>query len=183
MTLEPLGIDGVMLVRFARHQDDRGWFQRTYDREAFLAAGLADCSLECSLSWNPRKGTLRGLHFQRPPHGETKLVRCLTGRIFDVAVDVRSGSASFGRWVSAELSGENGLALYLPRGFAHGFLTLDEGSLVQYQMAEAFVAGSGSGIRWDDPEIGVIWPSVPVWISDRDRSWCGLEAHAIEPRT
>lgn len=176
MHIEPLALSGLVAVRFPRHTDVRGHFERIYDREAFAAAGLADCSLQCSLSWNPRGGTLRGLHFQREPHAETKLVRCLRGRIFDVAVDIRLGSPTFGRWAAVELSPENGLALYIPHGFAHGFLTLDEGTLVQYQMAEPFVAGAGSGLRWDDPAIGIDWPRSPALIGDKDLTWGGLDS-------
>lgn len=176
MQIESLALPDVKLVRFPRHADGRGHFERTYDRDQFLAAGLADCSLQCSLSWNPRAGTLRGLHFQRPPHGETKLVRCLAGRIFDVAVDVRPQSPTFGRWVAVELSPDNGLALYIAQGFAHGFLTLDEGTLVQYQMAEPFVPGAGAGLRWDDPTIAIEWPRAPALIGDKDQSWGNLDS-------
>lgn len=176
MRLEPLAIEGLQLVHFHRHQDERGYFQRTFDRAAFTAAGLADCSNQCSLSWNPHARTLRGLHFQCEPHAETKLVRCLSGRIFDVAVDIRPGAPSFGQWIATELSAANGLALYIPRGFAHGFLTLDDGTLVQYQMAEPFVADSATGIRWDDPDIAIRWPAEPAVIGDRDRTWGRLAA-------
>ncbi|MEW5963628.1 MAG: dTDP-4-dehydrorhamnose 3,5-epimerase [Pseudomonadota bacterium] len=180
MQVEPLALAEVKLVRFPRHADARGHFERTFDRETFAAAGLADCSLQCSLSWNPHAGTLRGLHYQRPPHAESKLVRCLSGRIFDVAVDIRPDSPTFGRWVAVELSPDNGLAIYIPQGFAHGFLTLDEGSLVQYQMAEPFVPGAGSGLRWDDAAIGIEWPLAPALIGDRDLAWGGLDSLASD---
>lgn len=180
MHLESLGIDGVRVVRFPRHEDERGYFQRTFDRAAFLAAGLDDCSLECSLSWNAHERTLRGLHFQRMPYAETKLVRCLAGRIFDVAVDIRPGSVTFGRWIGVELSAQNGLAFYISRGFAHGFLTLDAGTLVQYQMAQPFVPEAGSGLKWDDPDIGIAWPAEPAIVGERDRTWGSLAAFAAE---
>lgn len=180
MQVEPLALAGLAVVRFPRHADARGYFERTFDRDLFAAAGLADCSLQCSLSWSPGAGTLRGLHYQRPPHAETKLVRCLAGRIFDVAVDIRPDSPTFGRWAAVELSPDNGLAIYIPQGFAHGFLTLDEGSLVQYQMAEPFVPGTGSGLRWDDPAIGIKWPLAPALIGDRDLTWGGLDSLASD---
>ena len=175
MRLEKTAINGVLIARFERHSDERGFFQRTYDRDAFLEAGLADCARQCSLSWNPVKGTLRGLHYQHPPHEETKLVRCLQGRIFDVVADLRHGSPTFTQWIGVELSAANGQALYIPQGFAHGFLTLDEDSLVQYQMAEPFVPGAASGIRWDDPDLGVAWPEAPVLLGEKDKTWGGLK--------
>ena len=175
MRLEKTAIAGVLIASFERHLDERGFFQRIYDREAFLEAGLADCARQCSLSWNPVKGTLRGLHYQLPPHEETKLVRCLQGRIFDVVADLRQGSPTFAQWIGVELSANNGQALYIPHGFAHGFLTLDDDSLVQYQMAEPFVPGAASGLRWDDPELGVAWPAAPVLVGEKDNAWGGLK--------
>ncbi len=171
MDFEPLSLTGAFIVRSPRPADERGWFQRTFDRDAFKAAGLADCSLQCSLSWNPKRGTLRGMHAQRPPHSETKLVRCLSGSIFDVIVDLRPGSPSLGKWIGVELSADNGQALYIPAGFAHGFLSRDDASLVQYQMAEPFVAGAASGYMWNDPVFAIQWPEAPAIIGARDCDW------------
>jgi dTDP-4-dehydrorhamnose 3,5-epimerase len=169
MRLETTGIDGLQVVSFDRHSDERGFFQRTFDGDAFQAQGLANCSLQCSVSWNPKQGTLRGMHLQRIPHGETKLVRCLQGRIFDVAVDLRPGSATLGQWKGFELSAENGRALYIPQGFAHGFLTLDAAALVHYQMAEPFEPSASFGIRWDDPQLAIAWPEQPKVVGVKDQ--------------
>lgn len=166
-----LDIPGLRLVTFSRHTDERGYFERIYDRDCFLAAGLEDCSRYVSVSFNAAPRTLRGLHFQAAPHEETKLVRVLSGRIFDVAVDLRKGSPSRGRWLGVELSAENGRALYIPRGFAHGFLTLAADCTVHYQMAEPYVAAAVRGVRWDNPFIAIRWPAEPEVIGERDRSW------------
>lgn len=170
MKFEPLALSGAFRVIQERFEDDRGFFARTYDREVFAARGLADCSLQCSTSYNRKAGTLRGLHFQSAPHEETKLVRCARGAIWDVIVDLRAGSRSYGRSHGEELTPDNGVALYIPKGFAHGFITLADDSEIDYQMADPFVASASAGVRWDDPEIAVAWPRAPAVISDRDRA-------------
>jgi len=170
MIFENLMLDGALLIRPDRHVDERGYFARTYCRETFLAQGLKDCSLQCSSSFNLRRGTLRGLHLQREPHGETKLIRCVRGQVLDVIVDVREGSPSYGLWHAEHLSAENGLSLYVPGGFAHGFMTLIDETELLYQMADPFVPASAAGIVWNDPDLAIGWPFEPIVISARDRS-------------
>jgi dTDP-4-dehydrorhamnose 3,5-epimerase len=170
MRFEPQAIEGLLAVHPDRHADMRGYFTRTFCRDTFRQAGLADCCLQMSLSHNAIRGTLRGMHVQRPPYGETKLVRCSRGRVYDVAVDVRPGSATLGRWIGLELSAESGIAFYIPQGFAHGFVTLEDASDLVYQMAEPFVAEASAGFRFDDPDVGINWPLAPTVMSDRDRA-------------
>lgn len=170
MIFESLMLDGALLIRPDRHVDERGYFARTYCREAFLGKGLKDCGLQCSTSFNLRRGTLRGLHLQREPHGETKLIRCVRGQVLDIIVDVRKGSPSYGRWHAEHLSAENGLSLYVPAGFAHGFITLMDETELLYQMADPFVAKSAAGIVWNDPDLAISWPFEPIVISAKDRS-------------
>ncbi len=170
MRIEHLPLNGLVAVYPERHCDERGYFTRTFCRDAFREAGLADCSLQISLSHNIRRGTLRGMHFQKSPHNETKLVRCSQGAVFDVAVDIRKNSSSFGRWYGMELSSENGFALYIPSGFAHGFVSLLDDTDLIYQMAEPFVAEAAAGFRWDDPSLAIAWPIAPAVISERDKA-------------
>lgn len=169
MLIEPHVLPGLFVIRPERRRDTRGFFVRTYCRRTLLAAGIDFVPAQSSQSYNATPATLRGLHFQRPPHMEDKIVRCLRGAVFDVAVDIRPGSADFGRWAGLELSEENGLALFIPKGFAHGFQTLTPETLVHYDIAPAYVASHAAGVRWDDPEIGIAWPQATERvISERD---------------
>jgi dTDP-4-dehydrorhamnose 3,5-epimerase len=170
MIFESLPFEGALLVRPDRHIDERGYFARTYCRDTFIRHGLKDCSLQCSTSFNVRRGTLRGLHLQREPDGETKLIRCVRGEVYDVIADVREGSPSYGRWHAEHLSAENGLSLYVPAGFVHGFITLVDETELLYQMANPFVPKSAAGIVWDDRDLAIKWPIPPVVISEKDRS-------------
>jgi dTDP-4-dehydrorhamnose 3,5-epimerase len=163
-------IAGPLLVEQERHEDERGFFARTYSALEFEYAGLSAAAVECSTSFNRQAGTLRGLHLQRAPFSEAKLVRCTRGRIWDVAVDVRPGSDTFGEWVATELDMDSGRALYIPEGFAHGFVTIEESSEVFYQCSQAYNPEAAIGIRWDDPDLAIAWPAPPVTVSDRDRS-------------
>jgi len=166
------GLDGCVVVELEPLADERGFFARTFSADEFRQNGLDPAVVECSVSHNARKGTVRGLHFQVAPHGEAKLVRCSRGRLFDVAVDLRPGSPTYRNWTSAELSPDNRRSLYLPEGFAHGFMTLEHMTDVSYQMSSPYVAGSGGGLRWDDPALGIAWPDVGnLTISERDRAW------------
>ncbi len=164
-------VEGAWVIEPERHEDERGFFARTWDREEFAQRGLRDLVVQTSISYNRRRGTLRGLHYQAAPHGEAKLVRCTSGAIFDVVVDVRAESATFRRWVGVELTAENRHALYLPEGCAHGFLTLEHDSEVAYQMSAPYVAEAARGVRHDDPAFGIVWPEEIVVIADRDRSY------------
>lgn len=171
MTFEPTPLAGAYVIGLERLEDERGYFARSYCEAEFRAHGLDPRIAQCNLSFNARRGTLRGLHYQRAPHAEVKLVRCVQGAIYDVAVDLRPGSPSFGRWTAVELSAENGLALYIPEGFAHGFQALTDGALVAYQMSVPYQPGSGAGLRFDTPWLGVEWPIAEPILSARDAQW------------
>jgi dTDP-4-dehydrorhamnose 3,5-epimerase len=148
----------VKLLKPKRFADERGWFSETYNESHFLAAGITTRFVQDNHSLSRGAGVLRGLHFQTPPHGQAKLVRCVRGRIFDVAVDIRRGSPTFGRWVGAELSAEKGEQLFVPVGFAHGFLTLEPDTEVIYKVSDFYAPQCDGGLRWDDATIGVRWP-------------------------
>ena len=141
-----------------RFGDDRGWFSETYHARRLAEHGIANDFCQDNQSLTRAPNTLRGLHFQRPPHAQAKLVRCLAGSIFDVAVDIRRGSPTFGRWVAVELSAENGRQLFIPVGYAHGFLTLEPDSMVAYKVDDFYSAECDTGVAWDDPDIAVDWP-------------------------
>lgn len=171
MILRETPLPGVRIVEPERLSDERGFFARVFCARTFAEAGLEPGLVQASISYNIRQGTLRGLHFQRPPHGEAKLVRCTAGAMFDVAVDLRLGSPAFGRWFGIELTSANRLALYIPPGVAHGFQTLADDTEVSYHMATEYVPGASGGVRWDDPVIGVAWPDpAGAILSDRDRA-------------
>ncbi len=168
---------GVVVVELEEHVDERGSFARTWCRDEMAAAGLTSKLAQCSLSRNRRAGTLRGLHLQHAPHEEAKLVRCTRGAIFDVAVDLRPGSPTQGRWVGVELDPDNGKALYVPEGCAHGFQTLVDETDVAYMISTPYAPDSAAGVRWDDPLLAIAWPDVAGerTISERDRSLPGYE--------
>ena len=161
---------GATIIEPEAGVDERGLFARLFDVEAFRARGLPTEFVQASTSYNSRRGTLRGLHYQAEPHAETKLVRCTAGAIFDVIVDVRPGSPSFGRWQSFELTAENRFTLVVPAGFAHGFETLVDDTEIFYQMTRPHVAAAERGIIWNDPDLAIAWPLQPAIMSDRDRN-------------
>jgi len=167
---------GVMIIEAEPNRDDRGGFARLHCPEAFAAAGVPFEPVQTSLSTNPARGTLRGLHFQKAPYAETKLVRAVRGRIFDVAVDLRPDSPTHRQWVGTELSATNQRALFIPEGVAHGFLTLEPDSDVLYQIAPAHTPGQGSGVRWNDPAFGVVWPASPALMSPADAAYADYDA-------
>lgn len=148
----------VQIVRTRRHGDTRGWFVETYNRDTAAAFGITATFVQDNHSLSAAAFTLRGLHFQTPPRAQDKLIRCIRGRIFDVAVDVRRGSPTYGKWVGAELSADNGDQLFVPVGFAHGFLTLETDCEVAYKCSDTYAPAQDGGIRWDDPAIGIDWP-------------------------
>ncbi len=170
MRFARLPIDGLWLIEPEVHRDERGFFARVFCAEAFRREGLESDFVQRSVSFNARRGTLRGLHFQSEPHAETKLVRCTSGAIFDVAVDLRLGSPTFGRCQTLLLSAQNRSMLYIPAGFAHGFQTLADDTEVAYDITPAFVPGCSAGLAHDDPSLGIAWPEPATVISDRDRS-------------
>ena len=164
------------------HHDDRGYFARAFCAKEFTEHGLKADIAQANLSFNHRRGTLRGMHYQVPPATETKFIRCLRGAIYDVIVDLRPGSATYGRWIGVELSEDNGRALYVPEMFAHGFQTLADDTLVYYQVGEFYTPGTERGLRHDDPALGISWPEAVTVISDKDASWPLLEDQALAGR-
>ncbi len=164
---------GVWLIEPERIGDERGWFARTFDREEFKARGMNPEVVQCNASHNAKRHTLRGMHYQANPHGESKLVRCVRGAIFDVALDLRRDSPSYCAWHCVELSAENGHALYIPAGFAHGFQTLQDDSDVLYQMGNPYVPEAARGVRFDDPAFAIDWPEPRegLVVSQRDRCY------------
>ena len=171
MRFAETAIPGVVVVDVEPQADARGAFARLQCPEEFAAAGHPFAPVQTSLSRNPRSGTLRGLHYHHAPYAETKLVRVVRGRVFDVAVDLRPASPTYRRWTAAELSAENARALFVPQGVAHGFLTLEPDTDVLYQISPTFQAGHEAGVRWDDPAFGIDWPRKPALISERDATY------------
>jgi dTDP-4-dehydrorhamnose 3,5-epimerase len=171
MIFHPTRLSSIWLVEIEPHRDQRGHFARTWCRREFAAYGLETEFVQASLSFNHARGTIRGMHFQKPPLKEVKLVRCTRGAIFDVVVDLRSGSATQRLWQGFELSAGNAKALYIPDGFAHGFQTLEPDTEVAYQVSEYYVPDAASGVRFDDPAFAIEWPLPATEISPRDRTW------------
>jgi dTDP-4-dehydrorhamnose 3,5-epimerase len=162
---------GAFVIDVDRRHDERGFFARTWSEEEFRERGLNPRIVQCSVSFNDRRGTLRGMHYQEEPHGETKLVRCTAGAIHDVIVDLRPDSPTFRRSFAAELSAENRRMLYIPKSFAHGFITLTDAAEVFYQMGNSYQADAARGLRWNDPKLGIDWPLQPVVMNRRDAEW------------
>jgi dTDP-4-dehydrorhamnose 3,5-epimerase len=171
MIFTSTGIGGVWMIEAERLEDDRGFFARTWDGEEFADRGLNPKLAQCSISYNRTRGTLRGMHYQGAPHEEAKLVRCTAGAIFDVALDLRADSPTFREWFGIELSAENRRALYVPEGCAHGFLTLDDGCEIQYQISQSYAPEAARGVRWNDPAFAISWPAEIVVINERDSSY------------
>lgn len=171
MIFRELSLSGAYVVVPEPKTDERGLFARTWCAGEFAARGLNDRIAECTVSFSSKRGTLRGLHYQIAPHAQAKLVTCLRGAIYDVIVDIRPGSPTYGRWVSVELSAANWTMLYVPEGFAHGFQTLEEDTEVFYQMSDVRVPEAERGIRWDDPAFSIEWPPAERTISPRDLSF------------
>jgi dTDP-4-dehydrorhamnose 3,5-epimerase len=177
MKIEPTILSGVFRIGLQPHVDERGYFARSYDSAALAAAGLEADYPQHSISFNRAAGTLRGMHWQAAPHGESKIVRCTRGRVYDVAVDIRPGSATYRHWVGEELSAINGAALYIPNGFAHGFLTLEPESELLYYISHPYVPEAVRGFRYDDVDVEIAWPGSPEVISARDLGLPTLDAY------
>jgi len=175
MLFEPLEIEGVLKIGIEPRVDDRGFFARTFCRDEFQSNGIIFEVLQESISFNRHKGTVRGMHFQRTPQEETKIVRCTKGKIFDVVVDLRPRSKSFKVWLGVELSEENRRALYIPKGIAHGFQTLCDDAEVFYSIDTPHNPGLSSGVRWNDPSIDIRWPLPVSKISPRDLDFPDME--------
>jgi dTDP-4-dehydrorhamnose 3,5-epimerase len=173
-------LPGVFVIEQERHADERGHFARTWCTDELAAHGLESRVAQCSESFNQHRGTLRGMHYQAPPHAEVKIVRCARGAVFDVAADVRPRSPTFRRWFGVELTPENGRALYVPRGFAHGFLTLADATFVSYQISERYEPEAARGLRYDDPFLSIAWPVRVQVIASRDRDYPDATLATVE---
>lgn len=176
MRFAATAVQGAMIVELDGHEDPRGYFARTFCEEEFSRAGLEMRIVQTNISRNPKRLTLRGMHYQAEPHGEPKIVHCVRGWIFDVAVDLRPQSPTYRRWAGVELDADNNRLFYIPRGCAHGFLTLEANSDIVYLMGAPYVADSGRGVRWDDPTFGVEWPAAPAEMSERDRGYADFSS-------
>ena len=164
-------IPGVFVIELERHEDDRGWFGRAWCREEFAAHGLPTDLAQTNLSHNAQRGTVRGMHFQTAPHAEAKLIRCVTGAVHDVALDLRSESATFKQSFATELSADNGRAVFLPKGIAHGFQTLTDDATLFYQMSTPYASESARGVRWDDAVFQIEWPIAEAIVCERDATF------------
>ena len=172
MRFRELELSGAYLIELERHEDERGFFARTFDRAAFAELGLAGEVVQANTAFNSRRGTLRGMHFQAAPHEEAKLVRCTRGAVYDVIVDLRPGSPTFTRWVSVELTADNDAMVYVPPAFAHGYQTLADETETAYLMSAAYASDAARGVRWDDPAFGIEWPEAAERVmNERDRTW------------
>ncbi len=175
----PTQLDGIWIIDPEPHEDERGFFARTWCSREFEAHGLNPALVQCNVSFNRRRGTLRGMHYQGPPHEEAKLVRVTHGAIYDVVVDLRPQSSTALQWLSVELNDKNRRGLYVAEGFAHGFQTLADDTEVLYQMSEFYHLQSARGIRWNDPELNISWPVPEKIVSAKDNSYEDIDASAI----
>lgn len=175
MKLLETKIEGVFIVELEPFADGRGFYKRLWGADEFADLGLDSSLNNVGLSYNKKSGTVRGMHYQAEPFAETKLVQCVRGKIYDVVLDVRQNSKSFGKWIGEELSPENNLAFYIPKGLAHGFQTLEDDSEVLYCISEKYNAKSARGIRWNDPKFGVKFPLNVSMINERDANYPNFE--------
>ncbi|MEM8876172.1 MAG: dTDP-4-dehydrorhamnose 3,5-epimerase [Planctomycetota bacterium] len=164
-------LDGAWIIDVQRFDDERGFFARTWCKKTLAERGLDTGAEQMGIAFNTHKHTLRGMHYQADPHAETKFVRCTQGVIWDCIIDLRPGSPTFRQWDAVELSALNRRTFYVPKGFAHGYLTLTENAEVTYLMTTAYEPGAGRGVRWDDPAFGIDWPAKPAVINDRDATY------------
>lgn len=166
---------GVFTIEIEPHQDERGFFARTFCQEEFKKQGLNFSIVQSSISYNRKKGTLRGMHYQTAPHQEAKLITCIKGGMYDVIVDLRTDYPTYLQWLAVELNSENYKSLYVPEGFAHGFQTLQDDTVVYYQMSEFYHPECARGVAWDDPSLKIKWPEEPIIISPRDCAFTRLK--------
>jgi dTDP-4-dehydrorhamnose 3,5-epimerase len=164
-------LKGAFLIEPERYEDERGFFARNWSRREFESQGISARLAECNISFNKRKGTLRGMHYQAAPHAQAKVVRCTMGAVFDCILDLRPDSRTFKQWFGSELTAQNRLMLFIPEGFAHGFQTLQDETEIFYQMSDYYVAESSRGVRWNDPAFGIVWPPDQRIIIERDQSY------------
>lgn len=171
MKFTEASLKGAFIIEPDRIEDDRGFFARTFCRQEFEKHGLNPNLVQCSVSFNTKRGTVRGMHYQAKPHEEVRLVRCTRGAMYDVILDLRVDSPTFKQWIAVELTAENRAMVYLPEGFAHGFQTLEDDTEVFYQMSEFYHPESARGVRWDDPAFGIQWPPGNRIISVKDLAY------------
>jgi dTDP-4-dehydrorhamnose 3,5-epimerase len=171
LIFQPSPLAGAFVVELERREDERGFFARSFCQDEFAKHGLNPRLVQCNVSFNTRRGTLRGMHYQAKPHEEAKVVRCTQGAVWDVMVDLRPESATFKRWQGVELSAANRRALYIPEGLAHGFQTLTDDAELLYLMSEFYHPESARGVRWDDPAFRIEWPLQDPHMSERDRTY------------
>jgi len=165
-------LKGAFIVELEKFADERGFFALSWSRDEFARRGLESRFAECNVSFNHQQGTLRGMHYQAPPHGQVKIVRCTMGSIYDVIIDLRTDSPTFKQWIGVKLTAANRLMLYVPKDFAHGFQTLENETEVFYQMSSPYVSESGRGVRWNDPAFGIEWPEPEkIIINERDKNY------------
>jgi len=164
-------LNDVVIIEIEKHQDERGFFARTWDEKKFREKGLNSEIVQCSISFNLKKGTLRGMHFQKNPYEETKIVSCIKGSIFDVIIDLRSNSDTYKKWFGIELNSNEHKSIFIPEGFAHGFQSLENETEVFYQISEFYKPSHSGGIRWNDPVFGIRWPLSNPIISKKDLVW------------
>jgi dTDP-4-dehydrorhamnose 3,5-epimerase len=183
MTFAETPLKGAFVIDIEPVADERGFFARSFCTRELEARGLCSHVAQCSISYNRRRGTLRGMHLQRPPHAEVKLVRCTSGSIYDVIVDLRPDSQTFTRHFGVELSARNRRALYVPEGYAHGFQSLEDDTEVFYQISSSFAADAATGFRWNDPAFAIEWPLEVSVISDRDRLFTDFREADLRERS
>jgi len=164
-------LKGAYIIELEPIEDERGFFARTFCQEEFKKAGIEFTIVQCNISYNKKKGTIRGMHYQDLPYPEAKIVSCIKGKIYDVVIDLRPHSPTFGKWISVELDDKNFRMLYVPKFFAHGFQTLEDDTIVFYQMSEFYHPECARGIRWNDPFFNIKWPLEPTVISEKDKNW------------
>ena len=171
MIFEKADFEGVYIIEIEKHQDSRGFFARSWDKNEFKLKNLNSNLTQCNISFNHKKGTLRGMHYQTQPYQEAKLIRCTRGSLFDVIIDLRNNSKSFKKWLSFELNEKNHNMLYIPEGFAHGFQTLEDHTEVFYQMTQNYIPNSANGVRWNDPVFNIDWPIKKPILSEKDQKF------------
>ncbi|HXV94325.1 MAG TPA: dTDP-4-dehydrorhamnose 3,5-epimerase [Pseudonocardia sp.] len=182
MLIHTTPLAGSALIELKKLEDDRGFFARAFCRQEFIEAGLEPAVEQCNISFNHHAGTLRGFHYQLEPNAEAKTIRCYRGAIYDVIVDLRAGSPTYLQHFGAELSEENRLAMHVPKGFAHAYLTLTDGAETLYQVSTPYTPGAERGLRWDDPALGVEWPVEVKHVSAKDAAWPLLSEVPVEAR-
>jgi dTDP-4-dehydrorhamnose 3,5-epimerase len=164
-------LKGAFVIDIVALEDERGFFARTWSAEELTKRGLETTLVQCNVAWNPARGTLRGMHFQRAPQEEVKIIRCTRGALFDVIIDLRRDSPTYRQWTSVELDADSRRMLYVPKGFAHGYITLTDNVEAYYHVSAPYTPDCAAGVAWDDPAFAIQWPFAPAVISERDRAW------------